>query len=37
MPKMKRVSKAKKGQKVHVCDFGCGKVRLEAGLNLTAR
>lgn len=26
-PKMKRVSKAKKGKKVHECDFGCGKVR----------
>ena len=36
-PKMKRVSKAKKGKKVHVCDYGCGKVKVENPMNLTAR
>ena len=27
-PTTHRISKAKKGKKVHVCQFGCGKVRL---------
>ena len=27
-PTTHRISKAKKGKKVHVCEFGCGKVRL---------
>ena len=26
-PTTHRISKAKKGKKVHVCEFGCGKVR----------
>ena len=34
--KMKRVSKAKKGKKVHACEFGCGKVEFETPMNSRA-
>ena len=27
-PTTHRISKAKKGKKVHVCEYGCGKVRV---------
>ena len=33
-PTTHRISKAKKGKKVHVCEYGCGKVSFRADISL---